>query len=86
MKFFKDLLTGEKLPTNAKFQHNISKITPALKAFPQKHREMGCESHYSIGLLKNILRIARNFVTGTVYIDDKAGPILEHFSDCVILL
>ena len=41
MNFFKDLLTGEKLPTNAKFQHNISKITPTLKAFPQKHREMG---------------------------------------------
>ena len=41
---FSDLLGGWKLATNAKFQLNISKITPAM---PKKHGDMGCECHYN---------------------------------------
>ena len=39
LKFDGDLLGGWKLSTNAKFHHNISKITPAS---PEKLRDMGC--------------------------------------------
>ena len=35
-----DLLGRWMLPTNEKFQHNISKIMPARL---KKHRDMGCE-------------------------------------------
>ena len=40
------LLEGWKLATNAKFQHNISQITPAR---PQKHRYIGHE--YNLGVI-----------------------------------
>ena len=48
---FGDLLAGWKLATNTKFQLNISKITSAR---PKKHRDMGCEYHYSEMLLETL--------------------------------
>ena len=50
---FGDLLWGWKLATNTKFQHNISKITSAR---PKKHRDMGCEYHYSENVIRNIIK------------------------------